>query len=347
MTSIPQPNAGNKVYSMPRGKLLGGSSGINYLMYVRGSKADYDANWESMDGCAGWGWSGMAPYFRKHHTIDRTESSAKKPLFMPATESEEYHSKDGPIHTSFNDWYMPLEEDFANAAYELTGGHRITTAYQGDHHGFYSSLGAVNRSDDYGKRSYAATGYLRPNLGRPNLKVLTEAQATKILLDGTVAKGVEFVHKGKKYSVNAKREVILSTGVIQSPQLLELSGIGDPEVLKAAGVDVIVENKGVGSNFQDHVLGGVLYDLKPGVESMDALHNEEFLKAQQVIYDKTGNGMFGNPGMAMGFVSYAQIVSPKELEDTIKEIKTKSLAKSAFEKAQEQVSKLYVVESAL
>lgn len=293
-----------------------------------------------MPGISGWGWDSLVPYFRKWHRIDRTESSAKKPLFMPAAESEEYYSNDGPIHTSFNEWYMPLEEDFANAAYEVTPGERLKSAYQGDHHGFYSSLGAVNRSDDYGMRSYAATGYLRPNLGRPNLKVLTKAQATKIILDGTTAKGVEFVHGGKKYSVEATREVVLSAGVIQSPQLLELSGIGDPEVLGAAGVDVVVENKGVGANFQDHVLGGILFDLKPGVESMDALHDEVFLKSQQEVYEKTLGGLFSSPGMAMGFVSYAQIASPDELDATIKEIKEKSLAKSDFEKAQEKASQV-------
>ena len=131
--------------------------------------------------------------------------------------------------------------------------------------GFYSSLAAVNRTTDPGRRSYSATGYLRPNLGRPNLKVLTEALATNITLDGNTATGVEFLYDEKKYSVKAAKEVVLSGGVINSPQLLELSGIGDPEVLKAAGVDCKIENKRVGANFQDHVLGGMLYDLAPGV----------------------------------------------------------------------------------
>jgi choline dehydrogenase-like flavoprotein len=113
---------------------------------------------------------------------------------------------------------MALEEDFAKAAYEVSGTDKtLVDAWSGDHLGFYSSLGAVNRSDDPGKRSYAATGYLRLNLGRPNLKVLTEAQATKIVLDGTTATGVEFVHGGRNFKVNAKQEVVLSTGVIQTP----------------------------------------------------------------------------------------------------------------------------------
>lgn len=116
--------------------------------------------------------------------------------------------------------------------------------------GFYSSLAAVDRSSDVGKRSYAATGFLRPNLHRPNLKVLTEALANKVVLDGNTATGVEFTHAGRKHTVKAIKEVILSGGVINSPQLLELSGIGDPEVLKAAGVECVVENTRVGANFQ-------------------------------------------------------------------------------------------------
>ena len=322
---------------MPRGKLLGGSSGINYLMYVRGSRKDYDG-WASL-GNKGWGWDDLAPYFKKHQTLDRTELKSKDPQFMPHAAVDKWHGTDGPIHTSFNDWYMPLEEDFAKAAYEVTGTEKtLHDAWSGDHMGFYSSLGAVNRSDDPGKRSYAASGYLRPNLGRQNLKVLTEAQATKIVLDGTTATGVEFVHGGRSLKVNAKQEVILSTGVIQTPQLLELSGIGDPDILEKAGVQCVVENKRVGANFQDHVLGGLLYDLAPGVESMDALHGEEFAKVQQDLYEKSQTGLYASPGMCMGFVSYASVATPEELKTTIAAVKKNSLAQTKFEKAQEAVS---------
>lgn len=322
---------------MPRGKLLGGSSGINYLMYVRGSKDDYNA-WEAM-GNKGWGWDGLLPYFRKHQTLDRTDLKSLNPQFMPHGAPEKYHGSDGPIHTSFNEWYMPIEEEFAKAAFDVVGTeNNLHDAWSGDHLGFYSSLGAVNRTTDKGKRSYAASGYLRPNLGRPNLKVLTEAQATKIVLQHEIAKGVDFVHKGQQYTVQASKEVILSAGVIQTPQLLELSGIGDPEILKAAGVGCLVENKSVGANFQDHVLGGLLYDLKPGIESMDALHGEDYMKAQQELYEKTSTGPYASPGMMMGFLSYSSVVSSEELETTLAEIKKNSLAKTEFEKAQEKVN---------
>ena len=157
------------------------------------------------------------------------------------------------------------------------------------------------------------------------------------MLDGDQAVGVEFKHNGQTHQVKAKKEVILSGGVIGSPQLLEFSSIGDPEVLQKAGVECRIENKRVGANFQDHVLGGMLYDLKPGVESMDALHGEEFQKAMQQQYGSNKNGPYGSPGMLMGFVSYASLVSKDELKKTIDDVRSNSLAKTDFEKRQEAV----------
>jgi choline dehydrogenase-like flavoprotein len=261
---------------------------------------------------------------------------------MPHAAKDKYHGNDGPIHTSFNDYYMPMEEDFVKVAFEVSGSpNKLNDAWSGDHYGFYSSLGAVDRSNDKGKRSYSATGYLKPNLTRTNLRVLTDAHASKILLteEGTepTATGVEFIFDGKKYQVHATREVILSGGVIGTPQLLELSGIGDPAVLDKVGIKCIVKNDKVGANFQDHVLGGMLYNLKDGVKSLDELHNEDYAKAQQDIYDQTQQGPYGSPGMLMGFVSYASIVDRETLEDTVVAIRKNSLAKTDFEKAQEKV----------
>lgn len=203
--------------------------------------------------------------------------------------------------------------------------------------GFYSSLAAVNRTTDPGRRSYAATGYLLPNIDRANLKVLTEAMATKVVLEGDVANGIQFVHDGKTHTVRASKEVVLSAGVIQSPQLLELSGIGDPAVLKAAGVEAKFVNKSVGQNFQDHVLGGMLYDLADGLTSLDSLHGVEYAKAQEEVYRKTNSGPYGSPGMLMGFVSYASLVDQATLDQTIQEVRQHSSAVTEFEKSQEDI----------
>ena len=282
-------------------------------------------------------------YFRKHQTLDLPQQAPADAQFMPHAAKDKYHGTSGPIHTSFNDHYMPMEEDFCKAAFEVGGSpNKLHDAWSGDHYGFYSSLGAVDRTNDKGNRSYAATGYLKPNLGRGNLRVLVDAHAARILLkdqDGRepVAEGVEFLHGEAKYTVHASREVILSGGVIGTPQLLELSGIGDPAVLEKAGIECKVKNEKVGANFQDHVLGGMLFDLKDGVKSMDELHNEEYAKAQQKIYDETQQGPYGSPGMLMGFVSYSSIVDQQTLDTTIADIRKNSLAKTEFEKAQEKV----------
>ena len=141
----------------------------------------------------------------------------------------------------------------------------------------------------------------------------------------------------RAYKANATREVILCAGVVQTPQVLELSGIGNREVLSAAGINTIVESPSVGANFQDHVLGGMVFECAPEVLSLDALHGDEYGQKQQMIYEKEHNGPFASPGMLMGFVSYASLVSESELQSTIAEIKKNSFAKTAFEKTQEQL----------
>lgn len=258
---------------------------------------------------------------------------------MPIAGKDDFHGNQGPIHTSFNQFHLPIEEDFVKAAYETTATQNtLQDAWGGDHLGFFSSLGVVDRVGDIGTRSYSASGYLRPHLGRPNLKVLTEALASKIMLDGNTAIGLELLHGGKAYKVRAKREVVLSAGVVQTPQLLELSGIGDPRILEAAGIPCAVPNPRVGANFQDHVLSGLVYDLIEGIGSMDSLHDESFAEEQRQIYAQGRGGMYANPGMLMGFISYASLVSPEELEATVARITKSSVAETDFEKAQEEVS---------
>ena len=184
-----------------------------------------------------------------------------------------------------------------------------------------------------GKRSYAARGYLEANQHRPNLKVLCEALASNVVLEGNAAKGVTFTHNGSKHTVNAKKEVIVSCGVIQSPQLLELSGIGDPEVLKAAGIECKVENLGIGNNFQDHSLTIGCYELAPGVMSLDAIYDPAVMAdAQKTLMEKAGGPLTGI-SCCQGFFPYKMFASDEEVKETVQSIKDTKF-RTPYEKKQ-------------
>ena len=281
--TLAQAGNQNKVHHLVRGKLLGGSSGINYMMYVRGSNQDYD-DWATLADDPSWGAEDMARYMRKHQTLE--------PFPEEAVRSEtqctvgDFHGTDGPIRTSFNDGRLPIEDDVVRACDEVTGlSKKPNDPWSGDHIGFFQTLGAVARTGpNKGKRSYAARGYLEPNLGRPNLRVLCDATVVRVELVDATATGVTFTHHGSTHSMPAHREVLICGGACHSPQILELSGIGNPEILKAAGVECKVENGAVGENFQDHTvsLGG--YKLTPGVNSADAIHDPKMMEMAQKMY---------------------------------------------------------------
>lgn len=188
----------------------------------------------------------------------------------------EFHGTSGPVQTSFNDTIMPVENDIIKACDEALGiSKKPTDPWSGDHIGFYHTLGSVCRTGpDRGKRSYAARGYYEANRARPNLKVLCEALVNRVVLDGTKATGVSISHQGREYEIPSRREVIVCGGTIKSPQILELSGIGDRAVLEAAGVQCRIENPAVGANLQDHSLTLAVYELQPGTISLDTLQRD-------------------------------------------------------------------------
>ena len=255
---------------------------------MRGSNQDYD-DWATLAEDRSWSHAEMAQYMRKHQTLEPIDESITNRSTMPYV--GEHHGTSGPVRTSFNDWMLPIDEDIIKAADEVTGfSKKPMDPWSGDHIGFYNTLGVVCRSGpNRGKRSYAARGYLEPALNRPNLKVLCEALASNVVLDGTTAKGVIFTHGGSQHTINAKREVILTSGVFQSPQVLELSGIGNPDILKAAGIECKVELPGVGENLQDHSLSVTCHLLSPGNMSLDAVYDPEVMaSAQQTLMEKQG-----------------------------------------------------------
>lgn len=228
----PEPGLGGRQVFQPRGKVLGGSSSINGLLYVRGQHEDYD-RWRQ-HGNAGWGYEDVLPYFKK------AENQQRGP--------DAYHGVGGPLPVS--DWRHadPLSEAFVKAAVE-TG-----IPYNPDFNGAsQEGAGFFQTTTRRGWRASTAVAYLRPAMRRPNLHVETAALAQRVVFDGRRAVGVEFRQHGRVRQARARKEVLLSSGAYNSPQLLQLSGVGPGELLKRHGIDVVLDAQGVGNDLQDHM----------------------------------------------------------------------------------------------
>lgn len=305
--------------------MLGGSSGLNMMLFARPSPGDID-DWSEVLGLQGWTWADLLPYFKRSEMLEsrKPESSVRNPGEYPS--KDDSHGKQGPIHISTPSWYFPFEDDLLRALDEVSGFERPVDPYNGSRIGFWRSLFSINRTA-LPTRSYAANAYLAPVLGqRPNLKILTNATATKIILEEAQrqpesvlsARGVEFLYDGERHTVHTRREVILSAGSIQSPQLLELSGIGDAAILDKAGVPCRVANPNVGSNLQDHTLTGVTYELADGIQSLDSIVHNTSLQAEHFqLYAQSGSGAFSGCVNLGGFVPFSFQASESEVKEVV------------------------------
>jgi choline dehydrogenase len=230
--SEPEPFMdGRKIYC-PRGRVLGGSSSINGMAYVRGHAYDYD-RW-AQAGLAGWGYAQLLPYFKRAETRARG--------------ADAYRGGEGPLRVATGGGRNPLHQAFVEAGRQA--GYPVTADMNGcQQEGF----GAMDMTVDRGRRWSAASAYLRPALRRPNLTVRTRALATRLRFERRRAVGVDYAQRGQPRRALAAREVILAGGAINSPQLLLLSGIGPSEELAKLGIEVIADRPGVGRNLQDHL----------------------------------------------------------------------------------------------
>ena len=240
----PEASVGGRAVECARGKVVGGSSSINAMAYVRGNAADYD-RWAA-SGLSEWSFAHALPYYKRQESWEGGAGDMR--------------GGDGPITIRTNRYADPLFDAYVKAA--LASGHPVTPDYNAhQQHGFGTMQCAVRD----GRRCSAATAYLRPALRRPNLTVLVKAQATRVLFEGTRAGGVEYLRAGRLHEARCEREVLLAGGVINSPQLLMLSGIGDPQELAPHGITLHTALAGVGRNLQDHVMAPVAYRRKtPG-----------------------------------------------------------------------------------
>ncbi|ETW75271.1 GMC oxidoreductase 12 [Heterobasidion irregulare TC 32-1] len=305
-TTVPQKHADNNTYLWDRGKTLGGSSAINFYVWNRPGALDIDA-WEKL-GNPGWNWKNYLKYSNKSETW--IPPTADEEAAERLTYDAQFHGTDGPLGIGFSStragWDIPLQDALGNLGIdpvkEPLGGSPIG-----------SFMAASSTDPRTHKRTYSIEYYYAA-AGRKNLTVLTSAPASRILTatspfprgDGApktvLAKGVEFVYDGKTHTVGAGKEVILSAGAIKSPQLLELSGIGDPKVLNALGIEVKAALPAVGNNSQEHNFVGLSWEIneQEKYSTLDALRDPANVDAQLALYAQ-GKGLFtvGNVGLAM------------------------------------------------
>src|ERR1700690_33106 len=228
----PEPGLDGRTVFQPRGKVLGGSSSINGLLYVRGQHEDYD-RWRQR-GNAGWGYDDVLPYFRKAENQQRG--------------ADKYHGSGGPLPVSDLGHPDPLSAAFIEAAAET--GLPINPDFNG---ATQEGAGFFQTTTRGGRRASTAGAYLRPAKRRSNLRVETAALAQRILFEGRRARAVEFRQGGALRTASARKEILVSGGAYNSPQLLQLSGVGPAQLLKQHGIDVVLDAPGVGNDLQDHL----------------------------------------------------------------------------------------------
>ena len=259
----PDAGTGGRVHVWPRGKVLGGSSSINAMLYVRGQHADYDG-WRQL-GCEGWGWDDVLPYFRRAQHQERGES--------------DLHAIGGPLNVSDVTEGHEVSDAVVEACVQA-GIRRNPDINDTDQEGVcYYQVTIKN-----GRRCSAAVAYLHPAMKRPNLRVETNALATRVIFEGKRAVGVEVLQNGERRTLKAAREVILAGGAVNSPQLLQLSGIGGSRLLAERGVPVISDLPGVGENLQDHLMIPMMWRLKPHVISVNELTKGARLVGEALKY---------------------------------------------------------------
>ncbi|KAM7194147.1 hypothetical protein V8F20_008067 [Naviculisporaceae sp. PSN 640] len=313
--TVPQEGLSGRVVPWGRGKVLGGSSALNFMTWNRAAKGDYD-DWEAL-GNPGWGWDGLLPFFKKsehfHIPNSPTQQAAKVALH------EGVVGLDGPVHVSYPNEYT-ASHGFWHETLNAAGIETNNAHLAGSNIGCWTS--AVSVDPTTGTRSYAARAYYLPNSARPNLVVLTHAQVQEIILsenDGAwEAKGVRFTDRdGIEHSVFATKEVILSAGSIQSPQILELSGIGSRDVLSAAGIPVKVENPNVGENLQDHMTTSILFEVDPSLPNPDDLKDESVLAAATKEYTDSRTGPLTVLPVSMSYIPISKCVPPEVLSSLV------------------------------
>ena len=269
LESEPVPELHGRRSPYPRGKMLGGTGSLNGMVYIRGNPRDYD-RWRDL-GNEGWGWRDLLPYFRRSEANQRG--------------ADALHGESGPIAVS-DIGHDRLADAFLQAAAQA--GYALIDDFNGPSQEGASYYQMMIRR---GRRACGADAYLRPAMKRTNLQVLTWAQATRVLLEGRRATGVEFRRGGELLRAHARREVIVAGGAFHSPQLLQLSGIGPAALLGRHGVPVAIDLAGVGANLQDHLQTRALCRCTQPITINDTLNSPLRLAGALARYALSGTGI--------------------------------------------------------
>lgn len=322
-----QKHANGRVISHPRGKLLGGSSGINLNVWTHASQRDID-DWGEL-GNEGWSWAEIFPYFAKSEKYFPPSAAAIAQYGLSEIDPS-LHGQKGPVKNSFPTFYGDFQSTwdptYKNLSITLNGDPKDGLAL-----GPYENL--ANFDPATATRSFAATAYHVPNAERPNLRVLTDALVNQVHFASRQSKrqpltatGLSFTVDGKKYVANARREVILSAGTFQSPQLLELSGIGSKIILRTLGITVLKDNPNVGQNLQDHLIIPLGFQAAAGELTQESLRDPNLLAAVVAQYAQNKTGPLATIG-PVALLSLSQILGSLPGQP----ISTQDIARHRFE----------------
>lgn len=317
-TTVARPENGVPSSGWPRGRVLGGSSALNFLVWDRSSRYEIDA-WEQL-GNPGWNWNNLYSAMKKSEKFHAPSQQNADLLGVKPVASD--YGNSGPIQVSFPNYISNQVQRWIPALLSL-GIPKNDQPLAGENVGVSQQPSDIN-PNNY-TRSYSAPAYLFPNQARKNLDVLTNALVSKVNFDTSCgelwASGVTFTSNGQTYTVNATKEVILSGGTVNTPQLLELSGIGSKDVLNKAGVKVLYENPNVGENLQDHTYSATVYNLKPGFQTLDSLRsNKTFAAEQAAAYKANQTSILTETVPSISYVSLARVVGKQRAKAMIAEV---------------------------
>ena len=265
----PSEGSGGRAIVWPRGRVLGGSSSINGLIFIRGQHEDFD-DWERL-GADGWSYRELLPYFRRHERYRGGES--------------QFHGGLGEFEVS------DLRNDNPASKAWVEAGVQFGLPRNPDFNGA-TTLGVGTYQLGIGRhwRTSSASAFLRPIAGRPNLTIITHAQVSRVVFNGRVATGVEWISKGQVHRATADREIILSGGALQSPQILQLSGVGPADLLRKLGIPIVADSPEVGANLQDHYQARLIVRLKQRISLNDQVRNPVGLAKMGLQWMVAGSG---------------------------------------------------------